>query len=283
MQIYAIDAEGVLQHALRAKKQFDYRCLECGNSVRLRSGMHRQAHYYHLQPNTHCSQHAKGMVHLLLQHHLKSMIPEAQMECRFPAISRIADIAWHAHKVVFEIQCSPIAAAELLARTNNYLSIGYRTVWIFHDQRYNQEKLSAAEDVAQRFPHYFSNMDAEGNGTIYDQFALIDNGVRRVRLPCMTIDPSEIQCLPSMRDALLSACEKYPHSLWKRVSAWPVSFAGDLIHNLQKSDLDSSIEAVLQDFMAQETQSAPLLDDLLKRVAKAYRIVFRYFLERACQ
>ena len=54
MQLCALDGKGDLVRATGAERHVDYCCLECGQVVRLRKGAHRQAHYYHTQPNRAC-------------------------------------------------------------------------------------------------------------------------------------------------------------------------------------------------------------------------------------
>jgi len=228
MQIRALDFTKALVLAENANKHQDYQCIECQQIVRLRRGIHRKAHYYHVQPNRICRQHAKGMPHLMLQHFLKNILPEGEveLECQFAAIGRIADVAWHGQRLVYEIQCSPISMEEVKGRNENYASLGYQVVWIFHDNLYNQSRLSAAESFLRDHPHYFSNMDEEGEGIIYDQFSLITNGKRVYRLPVLSIDPSSPKYLREQqnpKDQIL------PFVLQRRIKIWPFIFAGDTI------------------------------------------------------
>ena len=57
MQLYALDQQGKLTSARLAKKQTNYRCLECQQNIRLRGGPQRQPHFYHLDPTPFCRQH----------------------------------------------------------------------------------------------------------------------------------------------------------------------------------------------------------------------------------
>jgi competence protein CoiA len=72
MQICAIDSSASLILAENAHKHHDYHCIECNQIVRLRRGIHRKAHFYHITPNRICKQHGKGMPHLMLQQFLKN-------------------------------------------------------------------------------------------------------------------------------------------------------------------------------------------------------------------
>lgn len=253
MQIYALDSSSVLIFADDANKHQDYQCVECYQTIRLRRGLHRKAHFYHVVPNRTCKQHAKGMPHLMLQQYLKNIMPqgEVELECQFETIGRIADVAWHPKRLVYEIQCSPISAEEVMKRNENYASMGYQVVWIFHDERYNQHRLSAAEDFLRDQPHYFSDMNAEGEGKIYDQFSMIINGRRVRRLPILPIDPSLPKFL-KFPNVLKGMVNKLPFILHRRANMWPVFFSGDTIDSCinfegqSSNHTDNQKELVLQ-------------------------------------
>lgn len=106
------------------------------------------------------------------------MLPEVKLELRFPTISRIADAAWEKEKIVFEIQCSPITAEELKSRNQDYKSLGWTPIWIFHEDRYNKRHLTAAEWAVRREAHYFTDIDEEGEGSFYTHFCDVRRGCR---------------------------------------------------------------------------------------------------------
>ena len=108
MQLYALDTKGELISAQQAVRQINYECLECQHTVRLRGGPHRRPHFYHVSPSIFCRQHQKGAIHLQLQSYFLHQLPigDCHLECPFPSIGRIADVAWLSQKIVFEIQCS---------------------------------------------------------------------------------------------------------------------------------------------------------------------------------
>jgi competence protein CoiA len=294
MQFYALNKENALVSAPYAIKQRDYICVECKNSVRLRSGAHRQAHFYHILPANHCTLHSKGMIHLMVQHHLKSLLTDVELECRFPSIHRIADVAWHSRKLIFEIQCSPISAEEIKNRTFNYQSIGYQVVWIFHDQRFNQEKLSSAEDAVQSVSHYFTNMNAQGKGEIYDQLSFINKRVRRLRLPPLSVDLSSPLLKPLKTSSSYLKLDfahflresELPHELLNRFNQWPIFFKGDLMDRLQSESEEELLRLKLKEALEIYSQSGGEVS-LFKKVGNYfitfYQILFRFFLEKACQ
>ena len=140
MQLFALDENDQLVPAQRAVRQRTYICLECGKNVRLRGGVHRQIHYYHIEPIRSCKLAGKSLIHLNVQFYMQSILPQGDsaLEHRFPRIRRIADVVWISQKIVFEIQVSLITAEEVLQRNRDYLSQGYRVVWILHEKRYNK-------------------------------------------------------------------------------------------------------------------------------------------------
>lgn len=295
MQICALNSSATLVFADEANKHQNYQCIECHKTVRLRRGIHRKAHYYHLEPNRSCKQHAKGMPHIMLQYFLKNALPkgEGQLECQFGSIGRIADVAWHSKNIVYEIQCSPITAEEVRARNKSYASVGYQVVWILHDKRYNKQRLSAAEDFLFKQPHYFSDMNAEGEGKIYDQFSVIANGRRIRRFPTLTINPALPKNLRKNKRAL---SKQLPPILHQRAKTWPLIFSGDTIDSTLNSDeqtgnyADNQREMILylrslaqnkDRFFFNLIESRKLL--FQKYVTQPYKAFLNLILEKACK
>jgi len=294
MQLCALNSEQTLVFANKATKHTNYKCRECGQNVRVRGGIHRQPHYYHLQPNRACKQHSKGMAHLMLQQFLKKQLPEGEVELehRFPEIGRIADVAWIPKRLIYEIQCSPITSEEIEKRNASYAAIGYQVVWIFHDSRYNQVRLTAAENTLLNHPHYFSNMNAMGEGKIYDQFAIFRKGKRAHRLPKTAVDLSSPYLL-SIEDSLLR--EKLPNPLFEKIKLCPLVFCGDSIDRCLKLD-----EAAWKEFENQVLWKQEI-EALFQRTSRFFRAMdflkwgcyrwivlpylslLRLFLERACR
>lgn len=293
MNLYALDNHEKVLYAGHADKHINYICLECAQIVRLRSGFHRQPHFYHLQPNHKCRLNGKSMQHLMLQHHLESILPqgEAQLEYRFPVIKRIADVAWIKEKIVFEIQCSPISSAEVLQRNADYSSQGFQVVWLLHQSRYNQPRVTAAEDVLQHCPHFFSNMNSEGKGEIYDQLSFIVQGIRKQRMPKVLIDVSHPHRVIQITDRHL------PHIIKQRLKSWPLSFQGDYINLCyEKIEHRDLFETFIGEIFEAEEQWEPKNDqqdvlelslfDFVKKVyfhwiAFPYRTILRLLLEKA--
>lgn len=286
MQLYSFDVEGKLVNARQALRQTDYQCIECGQTVRLRGGPQRQPHFYHPDPTPFCRQHQKGAVHLQLQSYFFQQLPvgDCQLECSFPSIGRIADVAWHSQKMIFEIQCSPISAEEVLARNRDYQQMGWQVIWILHDHRYNQFRLSAAELALRSSPHFFTNMDQLGSGIIYDQFDVCDRGLRLKRLAPLPVDIRK----PFPREAYTELSSTL-NLVKERIVSWNLFFSGDLINFFMETSEGDYWDQALE----MEKLFYPSLKPLRwhqipirlwqRGVAKPYQIFFRFILERMCR
>lgn len=287
MHLFAIDDKGNFLSAYQAEKKIDYRCPECKEIVRCRGGFLRQTHFYHLKPNHHCRQSGKTLIHLQTQLYLKKTIADCCLENPFPRINRIADVVWEKEKLIFEIQCSPISAKEVEERNRDYQSIGYQVIWILHDRLYNKQRLTAAEYFLKEFPHYFTNINAEGTGFIYDQWDIVEKG-RRLK----TMEPRQVS-LSSFQscDPNLFSKKDCPKWLLKRVQSWPLFFSGDYLEQFLNLEVAEKVEflkeastqeqAVLSSG-AKQTQSGVLkkLRQAASLVTFPYRLTFHLILEK---
>lgn len=280
MQLFALD-EGSLVFANLAAKQKNYLCCECNGTIRLRKGLHRQPHFFHLQPTRNCRLNGKGMIHLQVQMHLLNILPDGEciLEHRFPSIQRIADVAWVPHKLIFEIQCSSITAEEIAQRNADYQKLGWQVVWILHDHRYNHVKVTAAESILHSCPHYFTNINQDGQGIIYDQLSLVIEGVRKHSIRSSAVDLASYQALPDHYPTL-----PLPILLKERGNAWPYHFKGDLFDKLNDP-------AGMDELSHFAQQTAAPTRCLLSRVKsffttmliKPYKLFFQLLLEKQCR
>lgn len=205
MALYALDEESNLIFATNANSSRKYRCLECRGLVQKRSGLHKRAHFCHLGRSPQCRLHSKSIDHLVLQTRLKESIPELEIERPFPAILRIADLAWERQKIVFEIQCSLILPVETEKRRKDYAQEGYHLVWLLDDRLFNKKKLRIAEDLLRKKAGYFISF---GKALVYDQFEVIDEGTRLSKGPPLITDLSEPLRLPSILPPLQQLKER---------------------------------------------------------------------------
>jgi competence protein CoiA len=231
VQLYALDQTLPIA-AAKAQKGRNYTCPECKAIVRLRGGASRQIHFYHPALPKTCRSHQKSLEHLQVQLQLLMHLGEdtAEIECPFPRIHRIADVAWHGPKIVFEIQCSPIPLVEVQNRIRDYATMGYATIWILHDKRFNQKSLSAAESYLRNSPCYFTNSDKTGRGIVYDQFEVIRDSRRLFKGPPLALSLSTISPLPtiSLPDF------PFPKILIERLKHWTWMAKGDLLDRMLK-------------------------------------------------
>ncbi len=279
MQLYALDSSLHIA-AHNAKKSKNYYCPECNSLVRVRSGPLRQIHFYHLRVSKNCRQHQKSLEHLHAQLKLLSLIgaEEAQMECLFPAIQRIADVAWHAQKIVFEVQCSPIPLEEVQSRNRDYEKVGYTVIWILHDRQFNKRSVPASESSLRGSLCYYTNIDKAGKGIIYDQFEVLEKNRRLFKGPPLDVAPTQISRFPTitLADPML------PKMLMSRLARWKFYAAGDLFYRLRKEgNLSSSaakmieIEAKFAHKQKREVKRPPLRTLLVKSYQSALDYVLR--------
>ncbi len=222
MQLYALDELNSYVNALWAVSRKDYICPECGAAVRLRSGPKVQPHFYHYRGLAFCRQREKSPEHLFVQQKILESLPqgEARMEVHFREIGRVADVAWEAGKVIFEVQYSPMTPEEALARTADYHSLGWNVVWILHDARYNQEMQSSLEEGIAHLPHYYTDMDALGRGGIYDQLVMWREGRKYAASP-----PREIEEMIVLKPVRFK--ESAPQILQRRGRSWSCCLQDD--------------------------------------------------------
>jgi competence protein CoiA len=272
MQLYALD-NSMPVVASKAEKGKDYFCPECRAKVRLRSGPSRQAHFYHLFLSKNCRQHQKSLEHLQLQLRLLGVIgQDAQMESPFPPIQRIADVAWHAQKIVFEIQCSPISLEEASSRNLDYQKAGYIVVWILHDKQFNSSNVCASENGLRKGPGpcYYTNVDKTGSGAIYDQFEVIRLNRRLFKGPPLHVSISKISLIP----AALPSDIPLPQIILDRLRSWKCFAAGDLLDRLLQ---ERSFPLATKKMMAIETYcKASKKDAQMPRLPFKERVVKTY-------
>jgi competence protein CoiA len=280
MQLYALDNSTPIA-ANKAEKSKKYVCPECLTPVRLRGGPSRQTHFYHLSLPKQCRQHEKSQEHIQLQLKLRDLIAsdDVQIECQFPVIRRIADLAWNSKKLIFEIQCSPISLEEAQCRILDYATIGYEVIWVLHDKRFNQKNLSAAESFLRKTPCYFTNMDKTGFGIVYDQFEVLKNHQRLFKGPPLVVSLDLFSRLPAMAppDIVL------PQVVLSRFIHWKCYMQGDLLHRLLKEgNLSSSVKKMvsIEDRILKGNANALKRLPLSKLVASSYRFAIDYLIKK---
>jgi competence protein CoiA len=246
MQLFAWTEKQEIIEASQAERKKDYNCMECGGAVRVRQGEFRRSHFYHYKETPGCRQAGKSLEHLQTQIYLKEALTgEVFLEKRFDSINRIADVVWENEKIIFEVQCSPILAQEVMQRNRDYQSCGYNVIWIMHDKRYAGKRMTSAEHYLLRSPHYYTNIDQDGNGQVYD----------RLWGRCEKV-AVEFELVPIKRFTKPA----YPMKL--RASKWQFRLKGDLF--------DHAFADIW-----------PKRESLLQRFKRMYRIILQTALENA--
>lgn len=233
MQICAIDSSGQPILAKNAVKQKNYFCMECNAVLRLRGGEERQLHFYHLHPSS-CHLAKKSLEHIHTQLHIASFFPSEHifLEQRFPSIGRIADVVYQKEHYVFEVQCSPISIDEIKMRNHDYESLGYHVVWILHESRFNRARLTKAEEFLLAHPHYFTDMNAQGRGILYDQCARIQGSYRIVKSAKYLIDLSQ-----PIRLTKQDLRHFFPVAAFRQTH-WKLFFKGDICDRVKHQTLN---------------------------------------------
>lgn len=280
MQLYALD-DATPVHAAGAEKGKNYLCPECRAPVRIRGGPSRQLHFYHLSAQRQCRQHQKSLEHLQMQLRLLTLIGtnNADVECPFPAIKRIADVAWHPRKIVFEIQCSPIPLEEAKGRTQDYRNADYEVIWILHDRQFNGRNLSASEIFLRTTSCYFTDIDKTGSGIIYDQFEVLKKSRRLFKGPKLPVVPTGIVPIAS-----ISAPEWkcWPSAASLRLLSWKYHTRGDLVDRLLKEGNFVQTAENMLSIEARLKKDSPKLEKLplKKLIAKCYQAALDWALKK---
>lgn len=256
----------ILAH--EAEKGKDYLCPECAGILRVRGGRARQIHFFHLKTSPLCRQHQKGIIHINLQMHLKDLLAEegAELEYHFPSIGRIADVACLKSKRVFEIQYSPISINEAESRSKDYESLGFQIIWILHDHRFNKRALSAAEEFLRQGTCYFTNMDQETRGLIYDQFEILQKGRRVFRGSPLRID---LKCPKKRNNDSL----ELPLIIQKRLEKQSIFHQGDLVDRFFSGGISTFLFDLEKKFSAATKQFS-----LWEKLKESYHILFHFLL-----
>jgi hypothetical protein len=165
MQIFALEKNALIP-AASAEKRKNYTCPQCQQLLRLKSGPKITPHFYHLSKSL-CEREQKGLIHLKLQLYLQKLLgPSATLEEPYPSIGRIADVA--SGLCIYEIQYSPMTLTEAKARCRDYESLGKTLIWILHEDTFRKKSPSPAEQFLRTQTCYYTNMDKDGDGIIYD-------------------------------------------------------------------------------------------------------------------
>lgn len=277
MQIFALDENNRRISASNALRQKDYFCFECNHIVRARGGERRQFHFYHVRSSNDCRQNGKSLEHLITQTLIQQAIQKkfpldiVSLEHKFLKIGRIADVAWLNRHLIFEIQCSSTTPEEIERRNNDYARLGFQVIWILHDRLFNRYHVSAVEEFLKYSPHYFTNINAQGKGVIYDQLSLVRKNRRFKRSSLFPVNIYTPQMNPKTEPLTDQSSSRLLSLMLERRLKWPLFFAGDV--------LDQASSSQLQNFSLLSKQ--PSFTSFIKNeLLSLFRTLFYIFLEK---
>lgn len=260
MQYHAIENDRLI-FVKDAERKKNYQCPECSGTVRLRQGYLRRAHFYHPRSSS-CALSRKGAVHIAIQEKLHRELPGSSMEHRFPTINRIADVYWPKQRLVLEVQYSPISITEARQRIDDYEKIGLKIIWILHVKRFNKRFVAKAERLLRSRCCYFTDINASGQGIIFDQWDQL-RGLYRIRKgpPLKVLISKPLEC---------SFSEELPSVLKEKIDKNSLYFSGDIIDRQSQRGWNQFIRS----------QEIPLTwTTFFKKIQRGYLILFRTLAE----
>jgi competence protein CoiA len=274
MQLYALDNDQFV-FAHHAQKHKNYRCPECQNDIRIRGGPHRQTHFYHLGTNPLCNQHKKTLIHLQIQLKLYAQLPGSAIEKPYKQIHRIADVSWEQQGIVFEIQYSAISLVEAQERCRDYEKLGLTVVWILHEKRFNKRRMGNSEVFLRQNICYYTNIDAKGQGIIYDQFDISKNMIKLFWGLPLGVNLSSPLRLQRSHSTI-----KLPQALLSRFIPGRLYFKGDLIDKCLKNSSEEAFRSMTSlEKKIFKPASLRLFPSILGIVKNFYRTILRMALE----
>ena len=116
----------------------------------------------------------------------------------------------------------------------DYERLGFRVIWVLHDKHFNKKMLSRAEAFLRKKTCYYSNLDANGKGEIYDQFERLSHRWRRYKSKPFPIDLSH----PSLMSLSLKEAPPY---IEQRTRGWSLYHRGDIVDLFLSGKLSSSL------------------------------------------
>ncbi len=284
MALYATNGEDCI-FAADADPAASFRCLECRSPVKVRRGVSRMPHFYHLQKSSRCHLYSKSEDHLLLQLQVQKLfLPDrVEIERPFLSIHRIADLLWEKEKIVFEIQCSKLDLFEAQKRIVDYRKAGYEVVWLLDDRIFNKALIRPAEEFLRSGSAYFFSFERTGFSHFYDQLEIVIDRKR-----CKKGHPLRVELSKPQRKPTLEWPPSLPSQIQERIASSERYFRGDLLHRAIQSAVDPPTALTLAKWRAAEIElrasnrPARLLSVFFKTcIARPYLMGLEWLLEHA--
>ena len=132
----ALDGNDQRVYADTIDKESACFCPSCGETLRVRKGTKKRAHFAHL-PQTECKyardKDAKSEWHIRMQDYFPREVQEVRFINEQTGEIHIADVFIENINTVIEFQHSPISEEEFLSRTKFHLNSGRRIAWFFDE------------------------------------------------------------------------------------------------------------------------------------------------------
>lgn len=146
--------------AADAVKSEKYHCGGCGQSVILKKGPRKEAHFAHKKAeDCHMFSENETEEHLALKKKFKEWLGEAAvLEAYLPDLKQRPDILQRKQKLAVEIQCSVLSIERLIQRTQVYLAHYYDCWWVMGNRfmqsaAFTQLEKSCCAYTSQRGVH----------------------------------------------------------------------------------------------------------------------------------
>ena len=148
---YANNEGGVLVNAVSAEPDREYTCPACGSPLVVKQGSMVAHHFAHKNGKV-CDLryfHQMSRWHRKMQEKFLENMREIKVWNREKTEFQIADVlvTTEENKYIFEFQHSTISGDEFVKRTEFYLNLGYKVVWIFDFKEIEKPKCFFYEEA----------------------------------------------------------------------------------------------------------------------------------------
>src|SRR5262249_49540226 len=143
---------------------------------------------------------------------------------------------------------------------------------------------SAAEIFLEEYPHYFTNMNAEGKGIFYDQYQIIHEGIRQVAMDSL---PVKLTCRKELNPRNLDKLNM-PKIILQRLRWGTSYFEDDLLDLAFKNEMNNYIRKALLyetafNLKQKKESPSPFIKGIFWRfIIRPYIVFFKIVLEKCC-
>ncbi len=155
VMLSAINQQGQVISILKEPpKDAIYFCPVCHGEVLVRRGPIKRPHFAHRQlsqcPHESSNESAEHLGLKALLYHSLSASADVIVEYYLPEIAQIADLCVN-HKLILEVQCSPLSLERLSQRTQSYQAAGFTVLWLLGQKLALKQRLTALQRALLQF------------------------------------------------------------------------------------------------------------------------------------